>query len=314
MNVEDAYAQIARSWESGRLAHGYIVSGSLRESGFPLVDRLLQLILCTERDAPCGECRACRLAVDRGHPDVLWIEPQKRSRLISIDQIREAQGRIYQTSFTGGWKAGVIVAADRLGRGAANAFLKTLEEPPAKCVFFLLTDSPQFLLSTILSRCQMVALSGQEPRLDLHWEEYLVRILTDAVGRGGIGALGRADQVAGMLKSLRDEAEDEIRDGDGNDEANETIDARANALYRERRTRLIRSLLFWYRDILLLSAGENDKVIHFDKYLESLRERAGGMSARQALENVRVVEEMNRQLERNLPESTVLSMGFTRLR
>ena len=157
MTPDSAFALLRNSFEGGRLAQAYVVAAPPRGSGSELALRLLQLIYCESADRPCGECRQCVEVAGYSHPDVLWVEPQKKSRVIAVDQIRAVEQRIYHTSFLGGWKACVLLGADRLSPGAANAFLKTLEEPPGRSIFLLLTDGPQFLLPTILSRCQRIA-------------------------------------------------------------------------------------------------------------------------------------------------------------
>ena len=107
----------------------------------------MQLLFCESEPPPCGECIRCRHVHDRTEPDIHWVFPEKKSRVISVDQIRDTiVSQMSQTSFGGGWKVGVITGADRLNTAAANAFLKTLEEPTEKTLFLLLSDLPQELL------------------------------------------------------------------------------------------------------------------------------------------------------------------------
>ena len=94
---------------------------------------------------------------------MLWIEPESKSRRILIAQVRDIQHRIYKTAFAGGWKACVLVGADRMGMEAANAFLKTLEEPPSTVTIVLLTNDYDAVLPTIASRCQVVRFAPVTP-------------------------------------------------------------------------------------------------------------------------------------------------------
>lgn len=315
MNTDEAYQLLAHAWRNGRLAQGYIAVGSPRGEGREFAEKVLTLVFCTAQEAPCNRCAACRQVENHSHADALWVEPQKTSRRISIEQIREVQSRIYQTSLAGGWKACVIVSADRLGPQASNAFLKTLEEPPPRCVFLLLTDGPQFLLSTIVSRCQTVLLSAAESVLEGAAREDLVKVLSADLGGGEVATLARAELIDGMLKAFKKEAAGEVgAQEDADDEEDVTLKARINALYREKRTCLLRSLLLWQRDILLLASGGDAKLVFFSDQLETLRQMAGGVSAAEALQRVRYVEDMNRQLERNLSDGAVLAHGFARLR
>ena len=319
MTVEEALENFSRSVDAGRVAQGYVVVGPPRGEAGAFAKGALQLIFCEAPRGgkkPCGECRNCRKVAEQAHPDILWVEPEKKSRAISIEQIRDLQRLIYQTSFAGSWKACVMVAADRMGDPAANAFLKTLEEPPAKSVFFLLTDSPQSLLPTIVSRCQRVAVAGDPVRLPEEWRRALLAVLADSSGTSPLAAFSRADQVAGILKEMKERAkveETEAAGTGGQEIDDETLDARVNARYREMRTGMMQYLLRWYRDLLMVVCGMDDGLVHHRDSLELLRKKARSVPYRQALRNVAMIETMNRQLEGNLPESSVLGLGFCRL-
>ena len=102
-------------------------------------------------------CDSCRRIDDGAHPDVYWVRPESKSRRIQIDQMREFMKSVNLRSSMGGVKVGVIVDADCMGEEASNAFLKTLEEPPAQTVIVLLCAEPQRLLPTILSRCLKIS-------------------------------------------------------------------------------------------------------------------------------------------------------------
>ena len=146
MNIDKAFEYLKKGLASGRLAHSYVVTAPPRGDGLLLAERVYQLLFCDDPGRGCGKCKGCRQVSEHTHPDLLWVEPQKKSRIISIDQIRELQKRIRKTSFAGGWKGCVLVGADRMPAPAANAFLKTLEEPPAKSLIFLLTEKGFILL------------------------------------------------------------------------------------------------------------------------------------------------------------------------
>lgn len=322
MKPDDAYELLRCSYESGRFAQAYLIAGPPRGIGLPLVERVLSLLFCAgDEKEPCGTCGGCRRVADRTHPDVMWIEPQKRSRIISIAQMREVERRIHQTSFEGGWKSAVFVGADRIGSAgtnfaAANAFLKTLEEPPPRSVFFLLTDSPQFLLPTLISRCQRVAVSGHADELPAGWREQMLDLLREGPLRGASVSFGRAERLVALLKDMKKAAEAEVREAaseDVVDEEDETLDARANARYRELRTALMRGLLLWHRDVLLCLCGADDDLLCYGGEAAHTRGLASALTYRQAKGNLAVVGEMRDRLERNMSEGHVLSFGFSRL-
>lgn len=322
MTVNDAYDLLAAGFAGDRAAHAYLLCGDLRGHGVPLAERLLQRALCREAAPPCGRCRDCTRVIHRNHPDVIWVEPQMKSRRISVAQVRALQDRIMQTSFEGGWKCCVILAADCLGREAANALLKTLEEPPGRTLFLLLSDAPQFLLPTVLSRCQRVLLP-ENPVPGTDWEpmRQTLDILATFSGAGALDAYGTADGLAAILKAMHAEAEATCeQDAAGVDGAEaedvdkETMAARTGARYREQRRRLFAGIEAWYRDLLVARLQGDGADLHFAERAATIHAKSARLSPAEALECLRAVEQMQARLERNMQESAVLSSGFGRLK
>jgi DNA polymerase III subunit delta' len=143
--TDEAFHLLERANTRGRLAHAYLITGSASSGKGVLAERFCQLLLGTKQ--PVFE-----------HPDVHLLEPESKSRRILVDQIREFEHSLQMRSLLGGSKIGIIVDADRLTTQSANAFLKTLEEPPAHTHLLLLSDVPEQILETILSRCLEVRL------------------------------------------------------------------------------------------------------------------------------------------------------------
>ena len=319
MNADVAINHLNEAFASGRLASAYVLVGNPRETGGAVAESILQLLFCRESAKSCAQCTACRKVSTRTHPDVLWVEPQKKSRVIAIEQIRGVQQRMNHTAFMGAWKACVLVGADRLGREAANAFLKTLEEPSGDCLFLLLTDSPQFLLPTITSRCQTIKL--QDVVLFDEWDAQLVEILSDKASMGdalgrATATFARADRLASLFKAMKEAAQEEINESASSEaleEEPDTLNARGSSRYREMRSHLMRTMLLWYRDLLCMTCGGGMRQMHFQDNADVICERAKTLSYRQALQMVNDVEDMYRQMERNLPEGTVLGYGFREL-
>ncbi|MEX2458294.1 MAG: DNA polymerase III subunit delta' C-terminal domain-containing protein [Actinomycetota bacterium] len=133
--------------------HAYLFAGP-EGSGKQLAARaFVAALVCAE--AGCGECRACRLAMDERHPNVSVLEPEGRD--IRVDAIRERVWTpAHRTAPEPGRKVFVIREADRLNPAAADVLLKVLEEPPAETVLVLLSARPEELPETIRSRCHTV--------------------------------------------------------------------------------------------------------------------------------------------------------------
>ena len=141
----EALALLSAAHAQDRLAHAYLITGPAGSGKRALAAALSSLILAQPGDTS-------------GHPDVHIAEPESKSRRILIEQIRALEHELHMRSLLGGKKIGLILDADRLQPNAANAFLKTLEEPPAHTHLLLLTAQPGQMLETILSRCIEVPL------------------------------------------------------------------------------------------------------------------------------------------------------------
>lgn len=190
MTVDEAYRMICRAIDTGRPARGYLIEGEVRGNCAELA-RLILLKLFPDAAAQ----------VESGsHPDIVSLEPEGRSRVITVDSMRERiVGPMSTTSFSGGWKVGIVNGADRLRQEAANAFLKSLEEPTPRTMYLLLTDRPDALLPTVISRTQRVSLpmpSGLLEGVDF-----------DAVADAF--AAKDASALSAKLKELKDAAPDE---------------------------------------------------------------------------------------------------------
>ena len=102
----EAWKGIRNGFESGRLAHAYVIVGSPRGNALQFAESFLKLLFCESAEKPCNECVTCRRVEEHKHSDTLWLEPQSKSRQIKADEVRAVVRRMTQTSFEGGWKGG----------------------------------------------------------------------------------------------------------------------------------------------------------------------------------------------------------------
>ena len=146
--------QLMRSVQAGRIVHALLFSGP-RGTGKRTAARwFAQTMLCRGEDRPCGVCPACKQFLSGAHPDVRVLQPEKN--VIKVEAIRDLIEYLSLRPYEGGKHIAIIEQADRMNPNAQNALLKTLENPSGDVMFFLITDAPGGLLSTILSRCQTV--------------------------------------------------------------------------------------------------------------------------------------------------------------
>ncbi|MDW7648844.1 MAG: DNA polymerase III subunit delta' [Nitrospiraceae bacterium] len=144
-----------------RLAHAYLFHGEEAIGKRLTAIRFAQALSCerppdTEGLDSCGTCRSCQQIEARTHPDFFVIEPdpEQATQQIKIEQVREIEHQIMYRPLIGERKICLINDADRMTIGAANALLKTLEEPPDHSLFLLISSRPAALPATIRSRCQ----------------------------------------------------------------------------------------------------------------------------------------------------------------
>jgi len=171
-----ALAVIRRALEAGRLPHALLLSGPEGVGKRQVALEVAKALNCRAAGAAaeaCDACASCRLA-DRGaHPDILAVAPE--GRWLKIAQIRDVERHATLSPYAGRRKAAILDAAEAMTQEAANAFLKTLEDPPGGAVLFLISAAPTDLLPTIRSRCQEVRF-GPVPEAEL----------TDLLEAGGL--------------------------------------------------------------------------------------------------------------------------------
>ena len=150
-------AQMEADFAQGKNVHAYLMTGP-KGTGKKSVARLCAMAaLCRGEHKPCGVCGPCRRVLAGTHPDIHEIVPEKGKQTISVDVIREVIEEAGVKSFEGGAKVLICPQAEKMTPQAQNCLLKTLEEPPEKTVFFLITEQSGAMLPTIVSRCRKVA-------------------------------------------------------------------------------------------------------------------------------------------------------------
>lgn len=165
--LADAWQSLAARLQRGRLPHALLIAGAGGLGKRALADALASAALCESRGADghaCGYCRACKLLAAGSHPDRIAVSFELRDdgklrTEITVDQIRALSQRLALSSQFGGLQLVVVVPADAMNASAANALLKTLEEPSASSVIILVSDRPARLPATIRSRCQRISVN-----------------------------------------------------------------------------------------------------------------------------------------------------------
>lgn len=318
-----AVENIEASLKANRLAHAYLVTGVHGIGKTTFARALAQRLQCTSANPPCGVCLACQKIARGVHPDVRIIEgvpagwktdkegaPPARSndrekRTIKVDQIRELTHSLSQAPFEGKWKIVVLRRFEEANDEAANAFLKTLEEPPAHTLLVLTAQDPALLLPTIVSRCQIIALrplaiSRVEQALIAQWQVAPERAaLLAHLSNGRIGWAVRAN-ADGKILAQRAGSLDALFAALGEGRA-ERLN-RAGELSKEGADvpQVLEEWLGWWRDVLLLQ-NESESGAHITNVdrLEALHRHAQKYSSAQSHHSLRAIRTTQKNLDQN---------------
>lgn len=157
--------------EQPQHAHAYLFAGLPGVGKRRFASAFSAFLLCTEpqRGLACERCRSCLLRKAGSHPDSLLIAPEEEGKAIRVDAIRQLGEFIAQTAQQGGRKVVVLHPAEAMNQNAANALLKSLEEPSRDTFLLLVSDQASRLLPTIRSRCRVQTLSTPAPAEALGW-------------------------------------------------------------------------------------------------------------------------------------------------
>jgi DNA polymerase-3 subunit delta' len=223
---------LERTLAQGRVRHAYLLVGPSHIGKTAVARWFAQCLCCSGAPAPCGRCRSCLLIARGVHPDVRSIQPpgerddtvalaldpvesggRSAERAISIGHVRALQHDVALSASEAPWKVYLILGAETMQIAAANALLKTLEEPPPHVVLLMTAGDPGEILPTLVSRCQVVRLglvparqigaAVAERGADPSRAELLARL---AGGRPGwaLRALDDADLLAERERALEE--------------------------------------------------------------------------------------------------------------
>ncbi len=316
LSPQIALESLRRAHASKRLAHAYLIAGGDDAMRRTLSAQLTTLALgLPDQDGS--------MPVD---PDVRVLEPESKSRKIDIEAVRDLSGAMsMRSSRAGGRKVGILFDADRLQPQAANAFLKTLEEPPGNSLLLLVTGRPESLLDTILSRCIRVDLKDSAGSAERSAREKMVADLLDGVVTRDTQSASRVAVAYGALREFQAvlaAAKEEIRGeeeaqfgasedkyerkdyGDWLDEREDYHQVRANARYLNEREKLVGAVARWWQAVLYASLGLGSPVSSAQASV------AARLSTPEILHRLERLEDLHEWLGRNIQEALALEIAF----
>ena len=306
---------LRRAYEQNRLAHAYLITGPPGSGKELLAAEVASLVNGT----PAKEVFSSKAR------EIFIARPESKSRRISIEQIRELEHALQMRATNSSRKVAIISDADRLGDAAANAFLKTLEEPPKDSLLLLLSALPEALPETILSRCIAIPLASDGETQDKKEQEKLVKLLQQA-SRQTIWSIQFAYRLAQefqqLLRAVREEVKHETdgalkqeqtrykdaTDGAWLEEREDYYKALTESLYLQWRAALIETLFAWWTDVLRANNAVAQRDIPTAKQETAML--ATRFSTAEILRRIRSLEELRDHLGRNIHEGLAIEVAF----
>jgi DNA polymerase-3 subunit delta' len=316
---ENAFEILRAAHKRNRLAHAYLISGPPESGKRALAADIATLV---------NETKAENVFSTNAR-EIFVAEPESKSRRIVIEQVRQLEHTLQMRAPTGQRKVAIILEADRLQPQAANAFLKTLEEPPENSLLLLLSTLPEALPDTIISRCVPITLTpassnGAGPKYDVDLVESLGNLAREKDWNVQ-HAYRLAQNLHRILGSIREEIRGETAealkreeaqyknatDGSWLDEREDYYKALTESRYLERRARLIETLFVWWSDILRAKTNLAQRDLpDLEKETANIAAR---FSAAEILKRIRRLEEMRDHLGRNIQEALAIEVAFLRV-
>ena len=244
-----------------RPAHGLLLKGGKGIGKLDLAVNFARGLLCQQPGTSgiaCGQCSSCHWFEQNTHPDYRLLQPEalaldgeetetgkKPSKQISIEQIRGLADFFGMSSHQGGRRVIIIHPTETMNKNAANALLKSLEEPPPGVLFILVSHKSQQLLPTIVSRCLSISLQGPDSVAAIRWlQEQGVKNPAEALAASGFSPLQAAVQEEQLAGEERGKLLRAVRQPGALD-----VFALAEALQKTEQTLVVQWLQQWSYDL-----------------------------------------------------------------
>ncbi|MEM7802724.1 MAG: DNA polymerase III subunit delta', partial [Chloroflexota bacterium] len=306
-----AVAQLQSAIANKRTGHAYLITGPQRVGRTTLATAFAQALNCTNevlQNRPCRQCRSCKLIANGRHPDLRIVKPEVSGRgnaVLKIDQIRQLQRDLNLAAIEGPFKIAILTDFQTANPAAANAFLKTLEEPPNRVVLILTASEADSLLPTINSRCHTLNLRPVPTQTVLDYLQKAFQMQPDMatplahLANGRIGWAIEAAENQHLVESHQEMIKSLIEIM-GEDRVGRFAVAEKVAKQPDQLQPLIQTWLSWWRDALIKSKGDvsSTVLINVDQ-LDLLEQFVNVISGEAISESLKGCESALEQISQN---------------
>lgn len=296
-----------------KLSHSYIFEGLYGTGKKTFAIELAKILLCEEKDKPYHQCKSCNMIEAKTHPDVILIEKNAKVDTIREKVVQEIDIKPYR----GTYKIMIIQETDKLNIQAQNALLKTIEEPPDYGIIILLCENRESLLPTIQSRCSIVHFN---PISEIQMKTYLKgKDLTQEeqklYQKWSEGSIGIAEDILqdSTYMELRIKSIDYLKQLESVGVIELYTLVKEITDQKEQLEKILTFWLYWYRDIVVLKAS-NEQEIYYQDYDTILLEKSRKMSYNRINSNIELIKKSILDLNQNINTTLIIENLLLRLK
>ncbi len=313
-------AHMKKALQLHTVSHAYILNGE-NGMGKKLIADIFSTALQCEAggDEPCMECRSCKQAVGRNHPDIKWITHEKPAS-ISVDEIREQLvNDMGIKPYSGRYKIYIIDEGEKMTPSAQNTLLKTIEEPPAYGIIIILTANREMLLQTILSRCvslNLRAIDTKDIKAYLMEKVNIPDYRAVMAAKFAGGNLGKAIDIASSddFNQMKDDVVRAMKNVDKMTASDINQTVKELATYKDNIDGYLNLVTIWFRDVLLSKAASSQDQIIFGDEAMIINKQASAATY-EGLESIfKEIDELKGRIKSNVNFDISMELLFIKIR